>query len=135
MSALRLSEVLPCERRMLEVVHSYARQRLSGNISDPIVSNKISGNATFYRKFLPPKFSTLAPRLSSPISEFPKQLFAIATSKSPIPRLPRQSRYPRLFLLRSISFPYPSPSPIPSLLIPVRVLFLLLSFPIWQPWP
>jgi hypothetical protein len=48
MSALRLSELLPCEREDLEVVHSYAEQRLSGYFSDPIVSNNFYGNATFY---------------------------------------------------------------------------------------
>jgi hypothetical protein len=52
MSALRLSETLPCERKSLEVVHSYDEQRLSGYPSDPIVSSNFSGNATFIRPFL-----------------------------------------------------------------------------------
>ena len=52
MSALRLSETLPHERKSLEVVHSYAEQRLSGNPSDPIVSSNFSGNATFIQPLL-----------------------------------------------------------------------------------
>src|SRR5215469_15165575 len=49
MSALRLSKTLPCERKSLEVVHSYDEQRLSGYPSDPIVSSTFYGNATFIR--------------------------------------------------------------------------------------
>jgi hypothetical protein len=74
MSALRLSELLPWERRLLEVVHSYAGQRLPGYISDPLVSNKISGNATFYLKFSRENRSAVSTSPSSFVSKFPKRL-------------------------------------------------------------
>jgi hypothetical protein len=46
MSELRLSEVLPHERWSPEVVHSYSGLRMSGSISDRLVSDNFSGNAT-----------------------------------------------------------------------------------------
>jgi hypothetical protein len=74
MSALRLSELLPCERVFLEVVHSYAEQRLPGSISDPIVSDNFYGNATFYLPYSTSNSSNhSSPQISNP-SDFPKQL-------------------------------------------------------------
>src|ERR1700688_1776424 len=46
MSELRLSELLPHERWSPEVVHSYTGPRMSGSISDRLVSDNFSGNAT-----------------------------------------------------------------------------------------
>src|SRR5579863_5249479 len=73
MSALRLSGFLPCERVLLEVVHSYAEQRLPGSISDPIVSDNFYGNATFYLHSLTSNSTNhSSPQISHP-SNFPKQ--------------------------------------------------------------
>src|SRR5271166_6007534 len=134
MSKLRLSELLPCERKALEVIHSYVGQRLSGSVSDRLVSNNFSGNATPIHSSDDSMFCSAHGFNFSHHFEYfeiihnlhqlenPSQNCTAPSSPPPLPSVSRP-----LSLLHSISPSYDPLLLIPLSLLPGPMLFFLCS--------